>query len=104
MSLYISPESVKKDMVKKTTRTNIEAIAYDESTDFFEITLTYIGTDLSVTGSGYNELEVMSDLITKLNNLVIAYNFNIKIPESQIDYKEVELVNVVSDNSKASKK
>lgn len=104
MCLNLKPESIKKE-IKITKKTlSIKPINYDETVDCYDIKLTHIDTSITVGGSGYNELDLMKELLYKLNDLVYVYEFNNQIPECNISIDTIELSKEINDNTKGSKK
>ena len=100
MNLILKPCEIKKDMKSTVINTHFELNNDVKTSEFFEISLTHLETALSVTYSGYNELEVMKECLSKLNDLVITYNFNNEIPETNITLEREEYTKTIGDGKK----
>lgn len=100
MNLILKPCEIKKDMKSTVINTHFESNNDVKTSEFFEINLTHLETSLSVTCSGYNELEVMKECLSKLNDLVITYNFNNEIPETNITLEKEEYTKTIGDGKK----
>ena len=100
MNLLIMPSDVKKDVKSTIINTHFELNNDVKTSEFFEITLTHIETSISVNCSGYNELEVMKECLSKLNDLVLTYNFNNEIPETNITLEREEYTKTIGDGKK----
>lgn len=90
MNLLFKPCEIRKHIVETKVNTYFESTKETKTASFFEITLTHIGTDISVNASGYNKLDVMSNCLYILNNHVIAKQFAEDIPQDNIVYETKE--------------
>ena len=97
MNLVIKPSDIKKKMELTNINTTFESIKEVKSSIFYEITLTHIETNITVSCSGYHEIEVMQNCLRKLNDCVITHEFNKCIPQDNIDIYINEVNKVIND-------
>lgn len=95
MHLMLNPNEIKKHVKLTVTNICFESNNDTKTSEFFEITLTHTPTLLYVECSGYDELEVMRECLSRLNDLVVTYNFNNEILESNTTLEREEYTKVI---------
>lgn len=94
MNISVKPTDVKKHVKITKIEKHFEQAKEVKTALFYELTLTHINTNISVSDSGYNEMDVMINCLEKLNKMIIAKEFFNSIPldNTTEETEEVKLV------------
>lgn len=95
MNLSFKPNEIKKHIKETKINRHFEAMNETKTASFFTITLTHIETNISVSATGYNKLDIISKCLKNLNDYVIAKKFEEQILSENSTY-DLEEINTIA--------
>ena len=94
MNITVKPSDVKKHTKITKIEQYFEQSRETKTASFYEVTLTHMPSNTSVSDSGYNEMDIMINCLEKLNKIIIAREFFDNISSDNIieDINEIKTV------------